>query len=163
MCRSVAGCVAEARRARTLKRLDLIERAVARVDGIEIEFVGPTLSEQDRAYRATLGRTRDAVAWVDIPALLEEYDALVSATEAGSADKVVYEAAASCLPVLVSSPAFASLVPPELRFAGEDDLVDRLSWLASADRAALGRELREHVVRDHSVDAWAERTLEALA
>ena len=81
-----------------VKRLDLIERAVARVDGIEIEFVGPTLSEQDRAYRATLGRTRDAVAWVDVPALLEEYDALVSATEAGSADKVVYEAAASCLP-----------------------------------------------------------------
>jgi glycosyltransferase involved in cell wall biosynthesis len=146
-----------------VKRLDLIERAVARVDGVEVEFVGPTLSEHDRAYRATLGRTRDAVAWVDVPTLLEEYDALVSATVAGSADKVVYEAAASCLPVLGSSPALASLVPPELRFADEDDLVGRLSWLASADRAALGRDLRERVVRDHSVDVWAERTLEALA
>jgi len=146
-----------------VKRLDLIARAAARVDGVEVEFVGPALSQTDRAYRATLGRTRDAVGWADVPGLLAQYDGLVSATEAGSADKVVYEAGASCLPVLASSPAFASFLPPELRFSGEDELAARLAWLRSADRGALGRQLRERVVRDHAVDVWADRVLEAVS
>ena len=145
-----------------VKRLDLIERAAARVDGVEVEFVGPALSAADRAYRANLARTREPVGWAEVPALLAEYDGLVSATEAGSADKVVYEAAASCLPVVASSPAVASLVPEELRFGDEVELVQRLEWLRSADRPALGRELRERVIRDHSVDVWAKRALEAL-
>jgi glycosyltransferase involved in cell wall biosynthesis len=146
-----------------VKRLDLIERAAARVDGVEVEFVGPVLSDADRAYRARLGRVREPVGWAEVPALLAGYDGLVSATEAGSADKVVFEAGASCLPVVASSPGVASFVPEELCFGDEDELVRRLEWLRTADRGALGRTLRERVVRDHSVDVWAERALEALA
>lgn len=145
-----------------VKRYDLIERAAGRVGGVEVDFVGPVLSDADRAYRATLGRTRDAVSWTDVPGLLARYDALVSATEAGSADKAVFEAAAACLPVIASAPAFATLLPPELRFADEDGLVERLEWLKTADRRALGGELRERVARAHSVGTWADRVLEAL-
>jgi glycosyltransferase involved in cell wall biosynthesis len=145
-----------------VKRYDLIERAVHRVGGVEAEFVGPVLSDADRAYRASLAHTRDAVRWRDVPDLFAGYDALVSATEAGSADKAIFEAAAACLPVVASAPALASLLPAELRFADEDGLVERLEWLKAADRRALGAELRERVVRDHSVATWADRVVEAL-
>lgn len=146
-----------------VKRYELVERAVRRVDGMEVEFVGPVLSDVDRAYRASLEHTRDGVAWAEVPELLAGYDALVSATEAGSADKAAFEAAAACLPVLASSPALASLLPPELRFADEDGLVACLERLKGADRRALGVRLRERVVRDHSVATWADRVVEALA
>ncbi len=144
-----------------VKRYDLIERAASRVDGVEAEFVGPALSDDDRRYRAALTRTRDAVGWLDVPALLAEYDVFVSATEAGSADKAAFEAAAACLPVLASSPGLAGLVPEELRFADEAELVERLEWIRTADRGAIGAELRERVRAGHSVDRWAERVLEA--
>jgi glycosyltransferase involved in cell wall biosynthesis len=145
-----------------VKRYDLIERAVSRVDGVEVEFVGPVLSDGDRGYRDSLAHTRDPVAWREVPGLLGGYDALVSATVAGSADKAVFEGAAACLPVVASAPALASLLPPELRFTDEDELVQRLEWLKSADRQVLGAELRRRVVRDHSVATWADRVVEAL-
>jgi glycosyltransferase involved in cell wall biosynthesis len=145
-----------------VKRFDLIERAVARVDGIEVDFVGPVLSDADRRVRQGLSHAKDAVGWSQVPELLAQYDLFISATEAGSADKAVLEAAASCLPVLASAPAFASLLPDELRFGTEDELVARLEALKSADRGALGRTLREGVVRDHSVERWADRVVEAI-
>lgn len=145
-----------------VKRYDLIDRASRRVGGVEVDFVGPVLSDSDRAYRVSLPRTHDAVGWSQVPELLSGYDAFVSATEAGSADKAVFEAAAACLPVLASSPAFAAFLPADLRFGDEDELVERLEWLKTADREALGAELRERVVRDHSVATWADRVLEAL-
>lgn len=145
-----------------VKRYDLIERAARRVEGVEVDFVGPALSDADRTYRASLVRTRDPVAWSQVPELLAGYDALVSATEAGSADKAVFEAAACCLPVVASSPALATLLPPELRFAGEEELVERLEWLKTADGRGIGAALRERVVRDHSVAVWADRVVEAL-
>lgn len=145
-----------------VKNYDLLARAVARVEGFELTLVGPSLSAADRAYRDSLAATtRDAVPWPDVPALLAEHDVFLSATKAGSADKVVYEAAAACLPVLASSPAFTGLLPEELRFTTEDELVARLEALKSADRGALGRALRERVARDHSVEHWADRVLEA--
>lgn len=76
-----------------VKNYDLIQRAVDRVDGVEVDFVGP-------------GNALPAVPWTQVPELFGGYDLFVSATKAGSADKVVFEAAASCLPVLASSPAF---------------------------------------------------------
>lgn len=139
-----------------VKNYDLIQRAVDRVDGLDVDFVGPGDD------RAGLRNTRPAVPWTQVPELFGEYDLFISATRAGSADKAVFEAGASCLPVLASSPAFASLLPEELRFATEDELVERLEWLKSADRGALGRELRERVVQDHSVDHWADEVLRAL-
>ena len=147
-----------------VKRYELLAAAVARVDGVELELAGPSLSADDNAYRASLAvRTLDPVPWSGVPELLRGYDLFLSATAAGSADKAVYEAASACLPVLASSPAFASLLPDELRFETEDELVDRLRALvalSSHERGAIGRQLRARVERDHSVDRWAERVLE---
>jgi glycosyltransferase involved in cell wall biosynthesis len=87
-------------------------------------------------------------------------DVLVNATKGVTADKVVFEAAAACVPVIASSPAFAGLLPPELRFEDgrADDLAARLLALDRRRRP----ELREAVSREHSVEHWADGVLAAV-
>ena len=65
-------------------------------------------------------------------------------------------------PRLASNPALDGFLPTELRFAREDaaGLAERIHWLEGADRGALGRELRQRVERDHSVEGWARRIVE---
>jgi glycosyltransferase involved in cell wall biosynthesis len=81
--------------------------------------------------------------------------------EAGSPDKVVYEAAAACLPVL----ARTAPVETVTRFETAEELARRIADLAAApaaERERLGRAGREEVRRRHSVDSWAEGVLAAL-
>jgi hypothetical protein len=82
---------------------------------------------------------------------------LINATDGASADKVVYEAAASCLPVLAASPAFADLLPDDLRFDRDrpETLGQRLLALDRRRRP----ELRETVATRHSVEHWADAVL----
>jgi glycosyltransferase involved in cell wall biosynthesis len=93
---------------------------------------------------------------------------LVNNMRAGAPDKVVYEAAASCLPVLASNPVFDAFLAPEFRFRRDDpdELAERLAAFAALDptaREAVGRELHARVERDHAVEGWADRVLEAVA
>ena len=46
-----------------------------------------------------------------VAGLYAEVDALVNDMREGATDKVVYEAAATCLPVIASNPAFDTLLP----------------------------------------------------
>src|SRR5262249_58854908 len=71
---------------------------------------------------------------------------------------VVYEAAATCMPVLASNSGFRELLPPELRFERHDheELAEKLRQLRDADRGALGRTLRTVVEERHSVEHWAD-------
>jgi glycosyltransferase involved in cell wall biosynthesis len=118
------------------------------------------VAKLDVGDRIELG---EPVPRLEVARLLADADALVNNMRAGATDKVVYEAAASCLPVLASNPALDGFLPTELRFAREDseELAARIRELASADRAALGRELRARVEREHSVETWADRVVEA--
>ena len=160
------------------KGLETVVRAVAEVDAARLEVHGPALSDDERAHRQELARLVDdlglgervslgeAVPRDRIPQLLAASDALVNNMRAGAPDKVVYEAAASCVPVLASNPVFDSLLDPEQRFAREDpgDLAERiraLAALAPEVRAALGRRLRERVQEGHSVESWARGVLTA--
>ncbi len=161
------------------KGLDVVLRAMAAVgDRVRLDVHGPALSGDERAHRAELeGLVRelgladrvtlaDAVPRSRIPALLASHDALVNNMRAGAPDKVVYEAAASCLPVLASNPVFDALLEPEQRFEREspDELAARIRELAamgSAERAVLGKRLRERVEAGHSVDSWARGVLAA--
>ena len=139
---------------------------------------GPVLTVEERRHRQELERLRDelglgnsvllegAVPRARVPALLAEADILVNNTRHGGADKVVYEAGASCLPPLASAPVFDGLLSADLRFASDDpeELADRLVRFARLDggaRATIGRRLRESVAREHSVDSWAEGVLGA--
>jgi len=97
--------------------------------------------------------------------------ALVNNMEAGAPDKVVYEAAASCLPVVVSNPVFDELTDGlgvDLMFPRADPaaLAERIRSLAAMSpeaRAAVGRTLHDRVAAHHSVAHWAEGILEVAA
>ncbi len=85
---------------------------------------------------------------------------------AGAPDKVVYEAAASCLPVLASNPVFDDVLDAELRFDRDSpgELAARLQELARTDataRDAIGRRLRRRVEERHGVGSWADGVLRA--
>ena len=163
------------------KGLDTVLRAVRRaLDArlaVRLEAHGPTLSELERAHLRELERLvtelrlddhaslRGPVERAQVPELLGASDVLVNNMRAGAPDKVVYEAAASCLPVFASNPVFDTLLPDELRFEREQptQLAERLQAFAALDereRSRLGHTLRERVVRGHSVDGWARRILE---
>jgi glycosyltransferase involved in cell wall biosynthesis len=156
------------------KGIVTVIEAVARVPGVRLDVVGPSLTVEEREHRAallslvtTLGleqrvRIADAVPRERVPELLAGVDGLVNNMRGGATDKVVYEAAAACVPVLASNEAFEDVLPPELRFAREDadELARRIAELAAADRFALGRRLRTAVEARHSVEGWARRVVE---
>lgn len=151
------------------KGLDTIV-AAARQAGVELELRGPSLTDEERAYRDGLGvSVEPPVPRSEIASVYARAGALVNNMRSGALDKVVFEAAASCLPVVVSNPGFDALVDgiePSLSFPQDDAdaLAERLRALADAGadaRARIGRELRERVRRDHSVDHWADEVVKA--
>jgi glycosyltransferase involved in cell wall biosynthesis len=153
------------------KGLETIVEAVALLGDapVELELRGPSLTDEERAYRARLPHVADAVPRSEIAGVYARAGALVNNMRSGALDKVVFEAAASCLPVLVSNPGFDGLVAgldPPLRFPQDDAaaLAERIRGLLAAGpdgRARIGRELRARVERDHSVEHWADRVIEA--
>jgi glycosyltransferase involved in cell wall biosynthesis len=96
-----------------------------------------------------------------LPELFAASDALVNNMRAGAPDKIVYEAAAACIPVLASNPVFDDLLPAELRFErGRPETLTRR--LLELDRRRRP-ELREQVALHHSVASWADGILAAVA
>jgi glycosyltransferase involved in cell wall biosynthesis len=166
------------------KGLETILRGmkVALDEGVDarLELHGPALNAVEREHRADLERLvaelgldkrvrlGHAVLRAEVPGVLARARALVNNMEAGAPDKVVYEAAASCLPVLVSNPVFDELtdgLDARLMFARDDpvDLAERIADLAALEptqRAAIGGTLRERVAARHSVEHWADAVLE---
>jgi glycosyltransferase involved in cell wall biosynthesis len=156
------------------KGLETVIRAMLEVPDAQLAIHGPSLTDEESHHRAELEqlaaelglgqrvRVGDPVPREEVPALLAGADALVNNMRAGAPDKVVYEAAATCMPVLASNPIFDGLLPAELRFPREDAaaLAERIRGLASLDLAAIGRELRARVLHDHSVELWAARIVE---
>jgi len=143
---------------------------------VRLEAHGPALNDAERAQRAELERLAagleladravlgNAVPRRELPALFARSDVLVNNMRAGAPDKVVYEAAASCVPVLASNPVFDSLLPAEARFERDDpaSLADALARFDPDVRAERGRALREQVERHHSVEHWAERLIDVV-
>jgi glycosyltransferase involved in cell wall biosynthesis len=163
------------------KKLDeMIEGVrIARSRGLDvrIDLHGTARTELERRYKRELEElvARDGVGeWAtvggpiprpDVPQVYAEAD--VVASDFGSPDKVVFEACASCRPVLASHEAFgvlfAGLEPPLAFERGRPtsfaDRVEALARLADDERYALGRELRERVRRQHSTETWADAIL----
>ena len=156
------------------KGLDTVVRAAEQVPDATLVVRGPSLTEEERRHRQELEwlvarldageriTIAEPVPRERVPELLADADALVNNMRAGAPDKVVYEAAATCLPVLASNPVFAGFLPDELRFARDDadGLAERIRALGSIDRRAVGHALRERALRDHSVETWADRVVE---
>jgi glycosyltransferase involved in cell wall biosynthesis len=148
---------------------------------VSAEIRGPSLTEEERDHRAALAarigadglesrvRLSGPVDQSDVAGVYARSDVLVNNMRAGALDKVVFEAAAAGLPVLVASDGFAPLVDGlgvSLRFAQDDAAelaarVRELYELGPARRAALGAELHERVRRSHSVEHWADEVVAA--
>jgi len=142
------------------KGLDTILRAAREAD-VHVEAHGTDESfesykrELQQAFpEADLG---GPVRRTEVPELFARSHVLVNNMRAGAPDKVVYEAAASCLPVLAANPVFDDLLPEELRFR-QDDADDLRLKLRALD-VRRRPELREVVERRHSVDHWADGLL----
>jgi glycosyltransferase involved in cell wall biosynthesis len=150
------------------KGYETIVRAAALAD-VDLELRGASYTKEEREERARLlalgARVEEPVPYAEVAGLLFRKDVLVNNMREGALDKVVYEAAATCMPVVASNTGFADLLPPRLRFAREDagELAERLRWLKDADRAELGRRLRAVVERRHSVDHWADEVARVAA
>jgi glycosyltransferase involved in cell wall biosynthesis len=153
-----------------VKGWEVVLRALTALPEATFTLHGPMLTDADRAHRPALEALAGAlgvrdrvtfgseVAYGEVPHLLGLADALVNATWGNAADKVVYEAAASCLPVFAASPVFDTLLPESLRFNGDDP--ESLAERVNAYETGAGPELRARVEAEHSVDHWAERVLE---
>ena len=149
------------------KGLETILRGAALAGGVRVEVHGSTGGGEWDAHKRDLERLvgelgLDAelggpVPRAGVPALLAQSHVLINNMRAGAADKVVYEAAASCVPALASNPVFDDLLPSELRFDRDDpeSLAERLRTLDRRRRP----ELRELVSANHSVEHWADGVL----
>jgi glycosyltransferase involved in cell wall biosynthesis len=155
------------------KGIETILRAASGLDEVELEVHGAALNELEERHRdrlAGLGLPLgDAVRRAEVPALFSRSDVLINNMEAGAPDKVVYEAAAACLPVLASNPVFDDLFagyPLFFERESPESLAERLRWFAQLgtdERAEIGRTLRERVAERHSVETWADGILAAAA
>jgi glycosyltransferase involved in cell wall biosynthesis len=146
-------------------------RALRELPDATLTLHGPMLTTIDRGHRPDLERIArdlgvddrvtfgDDVAYAQVPNLLGLADAVVNATRGNAADKIVYEAAAACLPVFAASPVFDTLLPEQLRFHADD--AASLAARIRGYEGGAGRALRERVAAEHSVEHWAERVLEA--
>lgn len=155
------------------KGLEALAAGIERVPGAELVVVGPSLTDEERRHREELRsrgvRVEEPVPHGRIGEVYASADALVNNMRVGALDKVVFEAAAAGLPVLVASEGFDALVggiEPPLRFDQDDpaSIASRVAALAAVgreERRRIGSELRARVVRDHSVERWAERVVEA--
>lgn len=165
------------------KGLDALVTAALLLEdlSVEIELRGPSLTDEERAHRVSLAaqitaanlsarvRLEGPVAQRDVADVYAASDLLVNNMRAGALDKVVFEAAAAGLPVLVASDGFAPLVDGltvPLRFAQDDAAeiaarVRDVHWLGRSGRAGLGAELRDRVRRSHSVEHWADAVVAA--
>ena len=155
------------------KGIDTILRAAREVEGLDVDVRGAALNDLERRHREELASfgvpLGNAVPRAEVPSLFAQSDVLVNNMRAGAPDKVVYEAAAACLPVLASNPVFDDLFAGYPLFFERDSpqsLVERLRWFAAlgaAERTEIGRALRERVAERHSVETWADGVLAAAA
>ncbi|MHB8470636.1 MAG: glycosyltransferase family protein [Gaiellaceae bacterium] len=146
------------------KGLETILRGAA-LAGVMVEAYGSDRTFE--SYKAELARRfpeaqlAGPVPRAEVPRLFASSHVLINNMRAGASDKVVYEAAASCVPVLASNPVFDDLLPPELRFDRDDpaSLAARLDGFDGARRP----ELRTVVAERHSVEHWADGILATVA
>jgi glycosyltransferase involved in cell wall biosynthesis len=159
--------------------IDAVELLRQRGIAVHLRFIGDVTNG---AYlevlreRVTQAGLDDAIEFAgplgfeQIAGAYHQADVMVSASQTGSIDKVILEAMACGLPVITSNEAFVPVLKPwePLLLMPPDDpaaLADRvasLMALSSADRDALGHELRALVVRDYGIHQMMDRLMRVM-
>lgn len=151
--------------------------AFAHDRNVSLDIYGEPVTEEERAYDHDLRnwlqvkdvrgavRMKGAIVHEMVPGVLGDADVLVNMGETGGVDKAVLEAMAAGIPVISPSPAHAPLFQryPQL---GEENVSAALEYvygLSPETRHALGGDLREEVVEQHSLAKLVPRILRELA
>ena len=171
----VIGRYSAAKGVRTILRA--LKLANDRGADLQLDVYGPASNAEARTERDALQslvdelalgervRLHGAVSRSEVVRLLGAADLLVN-NAPGGADRVVYEAGASGIPVLASNRAHADFLAADAFFDRDDaeELARKLEALAALPAAArdqIGRRLRDLVARENSVDSWATGLLAA--
>ncbi|HEX7168576.1 MAG TPA: glycosyltransferase [Acidimicrobiales bacterium] len=164
------------------KRIDRLVDVAAALDAIgapaevRIRVIGPTLTDDDIAYRASVEASierrklgariavEDAAGQEDLAAAHATAFAHVNLSETGSMDKTVMEALACGVPTLTSNVAFHELLRdhPELRLASDAtaEVIARSLVALHETRGAVNRDhFRSLVEGHHDERTYARRLL----
>jgi len=165
------------------KGLATLLDAFESLDGdASLELRGPSLTPDEVEHRAELMQRAAADGRVSVeppvpraavPALLAGVDVVVSPAEprAGATlDKAVYEAAACERPVVTTNAALApfladlalDLVAPARDAAALAATLGAVIAASPETRAEIGAELRRRVVREHSLEHWADAVIRVV-
>ena len=144
-------------------RVQIIGEA-APTDHLYLEHLHELVSEFRLAEVVSfLGGRRQA----GVAAAYQAADVMVNTSKTGSIDKAVLEAMACGLPVVTSNEAFREIlkpwedllcIPPESPGKLVASLL-RLKEMSHDERATLGLELREIVIRDHNMDRLTDKLM----
>lgn len=169
-----AGHLVAVGRVTRIKHCEVLLRALAELPDCRLTIAGGTVTEEDKAYEAELRSLmhrlsiadRVEMGWVspeEMPTLLHRADVFVHASQGGF-DKAVLQAMACGTPVITTSEAAASALPPECCATSETvaDQTAKLLALSADQRLRLGGTLRAIVEEDHSVNQCIERLVHEM-
>lgn len=158
--------------------IDAVAQVLAHGRKVILTIVGGPALHSDKIYEESLKervrnlgiernvRFAGPVPHADLPAYLYAADVFVHPSDTGSLDKTALEAMSSGLPVLSSNDAIVSLLQefPKLVFKKEDvdslaEGIEHLLAMDLAERNAIGKTLREKVVKNHSLPHLVEKIL----
>ena len=163
------------------KRLDVLLKSCVELDREDVEFaltVVGEASERDRTYEARLKQQAEktlsgkvkfigAIPNSQISVVYNSHEIYVNLSASGHFDKSMIEAMACETTVLASSKVLREVLPEALRFReGDDsDLTEKLKDLLSnsaENKAVYGKQLRDYVVENHSLNLLSERLAEVF-
>ena len=167
-----------------VKNIEILIKAAEILDSKGLDFVvnivGGAVSENDKKYLSEInylarGLTEKGkikflspVANNDTPKIYNENDIFVNLTPTGSFDKSIIEAMACGTPVLVSNKTLELFFPDDIKKVcmfeenNPQDLANKILDLLSTPESfkdKLGENLREIVVRRHSLDNLMDKLL----
>lgn len=165
--------IASVGRITPIKELHTLVQAIAMLNGEQkkqlcVDIIGSPTDMQDEHYKNELedmiARQHlggyisfvDPVPYTDMPSLYARSDLVINLTPTGGLDKVVLEAMACEVPVLVSNEAFAPYFGPytkELLFRFKDakELASKIGWHMEHNVSEMKTFLRKQIVAHHTL------------
>lgn len=165
----------------SVKNVDILIEAVNLLDKQGLNFILNIVGEPGRGEESYFDKIKELsggleskgkvkfwgkVANYKTPEIYNQNEIFVNLTQIGSFDKTTLEAMSCQGMVLVSNPVFEGIFPKELQellmFKERDaeDLAKKIIYLMNLpkeEKEKIGRELREIVVRRHSLDELVKK------